>query len=120
MGAWGAKTLSDLRSKAKTQASGMLFEAIRGTSGGRIVLLICVTRKEQIQKLMPALNCTGMGGSEDWTKTRVIEIALRAAAGPGLAFRALRDASGAISDLVLVSAEQKSISVIERFFRLPR
>ena len=46
MGAWGAKTLSDLRSKAKTQASGMLFEAIRGTSGGRIVLLICVTRKE--------------------------------------------------------------------------
>lgn len=120
MRTWGAKTLEDLRRQAKAQANGMVFEAIRGSAGCRLVIVVCVTKRELVKKLMAALSCADNGGSEDWSKAKVIEVALRAAVGSGLAFRALRDASGQISDLALVSAEPKSIAIIERFFRLPR
>jgi hypothetical protein len=117
---WGAKTLEALRRQARAGATGVAFDAIRAAGGMRLVLAICVTKRVPIAMLRQAFPLVGGGAPEDWTKLTLLEITMRAAAGPGVVFKSLKDSSGGLSDAILIATEPRSIAILERIFRLPK
>ena len=120
MQSWGAKTLDALRRQARAAPSGVAFDAVRGAWGKRLILAICVTKKGPIAALRMALPLLDGGAPEDWTKLTLLEITTRAAAAAGVVFKSLKNSAGEVSDVLLVSAEPRSIAIIERVFRLPK
>jgi hypothetical protein len=120
MQSWGTKTLEALRRQAKAAATGVVFEAIRGAEGKRLILIICVTKKDQIAALRKALPGVDDGAPEDWTKLTLLELAMRAAARPGLISKSLKNSAGELSDVILLSAEPRAIATIERVFAMPK
>jgi hypothetical protein len=117
---WGAKTLEALRRQAKAAATGVAYDAIRAAGGQRLIIAICVTKKNQIAALRKAFDLADGGAPEDWTKLTLLELAMRAGTGRGFTFRSLKNSAGELSDVVLVSAEPRSIAIIERVFVLPK
>jgi len=117
---WGTKTLEALRRQAKTEATGVAFDAIRVAGGKRLMVVICVTKKDQIAALQKVFDFAGGGAPEDWTKLTLLEIAIRAGAGPGFAFESLKDDAGEFSDIILISTEPRSMAMIERVFTMPK
>ena len=117
---WGIKTLEALRRQAKAGATGVAFDAIRAAGGKRLVIAICVTKKVPFAVLRLAFPLVDGGAPEDWTKLTLLEITIRAAAGPGIVFKSLKNSAGELSDVILVSTEPRSIAIIERIFRLPK
>jgi hypothetical protein len=120
MQSWGAKTLDALRRQARAGATGVAFDAIRAAGGQRLVIAIGVTKKVPIAVLQKAFPLVDGGAPEDWTRLTLIEATMRAAAGPGVVFKSLKNSSGELSDAILIAAEPRSIAIIERIFRLPK
>jgi hypothetical protein len=120
MQSWGTKTLEALRRQARAGATGVVFDAIRGAGGMRLVLAICVTKRAPIAVLRKAFPLVIHGAPEDWTKLTLLEITMRAAAGPGVVLKSLKNSAGELSDVILVSTEPRSIGIMERIFRLPK
>ena len=120
MQSWGAKTLDALRRQARAGATGVAFDAIRAAGGQRLVIAIGVTKKVPLAVLQKAFPLVDGGAPEDWTRLTLIEATMRAAAGPGVVFKSLKNSSGELSDAILIAAEPRSIAIIERIFRLPK
>lgn len=117
---WGAKTLEALRRQAKAAATGVAYDAIRAAGGKRLVIAICVTKKNQIAGLRKAFDLVDGGAPEDWTKLTLLELAMRAGTGRGFTFKSLKNSAGELSDVVLISTEPRSMAIIERVFGLPK
>ena len=117
---WGVKTLEALRRQAKAAATGVAYDAIRAAGGQRLIIAICVTKKHQIAVLRKAFDLADGGAPEDWTKLALLELAMRAGTGRGFSVKSLKNSAGELSDVVLISAEPRSIAIIERVFRLPK
>jgi len=117
---WGSKPLESLRRQAKSETTGIAFDAVRVAGGKRLMVVICVTTKDQIKLLQKAFDLVESGTAEDWTKLTLLEVAMRAAAGPGFAFESLKDHAGELSDLILISTEPRSMAIIERLFTMPK
>ncbi len=120
MQSWGAKTLDALRRQARAGATGVAFDAIRAAGGQRLVIAIGVTKKVPLAVLQKAFPLVDGGAPEDWTRLTLIEATMRAAVGPGVVFKSLKNSSGELSDAILIAAEPRSIAIIERIFRLPK
>lgn len=120
MMSWGAKTLEALCRQARAAATGVAFDAIRTAGGKRLVIAICATKKGPIAVLRKAFPLAAGGAPEDWTKLTLLEVAMRAAAGPGVVLKSLKNNAGELSDVILVCTEPRSIAIVERLFRLPK
>jgi len=120
MDQWGTKTLEALRQQAKAEPTGVMFDAIRVAGGKRVMLVICATKRDQIAVLQKAFDFADDGPPQDWTKLTLLEIAMRAAAGPGLGFESLRNDAGELSEVILISTEPRSMTMIERVFTMPK
>lgn len=120
MMSWGAKTLEALRRQARAAATGVAFDAIRAAGGKRLVIAICATKKGPIAVLRNSFPLLAEGTPEDWTKLTLLELAMRAAAEPGVVLKSLKNHAGERSDVILVCTEPRSIAIVERMFRLPK
>jgi hypothetical protein len=117
---WGTKTLEALRMEAKAEQTGVMYDAIRIAGGRRLMIVICVTTKDQIATLRGLFDFADSGAPADWTKLTLLETVMRAQAGPGYAHESLRDETGDVSAIVLISAEPRSMAMIERVFGIPK
>jgi hypothetical protein len=120
MQSWGTKTLEGLRRQARAGATGVAFDAVRAAGGKRLVIAICATKKGPIAVLRKAFPLVDGGAPEDWTKQTLMEATMRAAVGPGVVFKSLKNSSGELSDAILIATEPRSIGIVERMFRLPK
>lgn len=117
---WGSKSLESLRRQAKSEATGIAFDALRVAGGKRLMLVICVTKKDAIKLLEKAFDFADNGPAEDWTTLTLLEIAMRAVAGPGFAYEGIKDQTGGFSDIILISTEPRTMGVIEQIFTMPK
>ena len=117
---WGSKSMESLHKQAKTEPTGNAFESIRVAGGKRLMVVMCVTKKDQIALLKKAFNFVDGGAPEDWATLTLLEVAMRSVAGAGFAFEALKDSSGEISDLIFISTEPRSMAIIDGVFTMPK
>lgn len=115
---WNAKKLEGLRKQARTEATGIAYEAIREPGGQRIMMAMCITGQENITVIQKVFQFDNNSPDEDWTKLSLTDVTVRAMRGNGFAFEGLTDASGAFTDILLVSTEPKSMRLIEKIFTL--
>lgn len=116
---WGTKPLEELRVQARAEPTGIAFDALRTPEGVRFILVLCITKPDLIASLQKVVVLEGANVSEDWTKLTVLEVVTRASKGAGFAFECLRSDSGAISDLMLISTEPRSMAMLQRLFKMP-
>ena len=116
---WTNKTLEDLRVEAERADTGIMFDAVRSSTGGRALIVACVTDLDQISRLEKALDLVDDGITEDWNTLSLSEVSMRSWRAGGLCFESLRDEYGRRSALALIAASPDSIRIIEAIFEMP-
>ena len=117
---WGEKTLAEFRREAECEETEAVYEAMRLDHGPRAVLLMCVTRVDQIATLERVLTFADeRKEDEDWNELTLLEVSKRTALRHGCAYESFRDRTGKPIAIVLCSTEPRSMEILTFLFNLP-
>jgi hypothetical protein len=114
---WTWRTLRALRDQALIAADGVAHDAVKDAGGRRVVMLLCITNPEQINRIERVLGvAVEADPSRDWERATLFETALRTALEGGFTYESMRGEGGARTAIALCAAGQKGMRVIESFF----
>lgn len=116
--ALGARTLETLRAQAEGETSGCAFDAVRVLNGPRLVIVVCFTRPDQIERVRRLFDFGDAGPDGDWSSVALVDLVLRIGLGAGRGFEAKLAADGTWSALAVIAAEPLSITRIEALLGL--
>lgn len=117
---WGTRTLADLHEQAAKEATGVVYDGFRVAGGPRLMLFVCVTGKDQIDALRLAFGFAERGvAAEDWHALTLLDVVLRIGWERGFGIEARYDEAGSTVAVVLISAEPRSMTTLQRVFNLP-
>ena len=115
---WGKKTLCDFREEAEREFNGTVFDGLRMPDGTRPMLAMCLTGDHQISLLERVMDLSDSFTREDWTLMTLADLLSAAASGAGVCVKSIRGDNGRPSAVVLMAADPRSISILEKLFGL--
>lgn len=115
---WGTKTLEDFRLESEKHPEGGVFEAMRGSNGRRMVILLCATRPDDISALEKIFTLIDDGTGEDWRTITLLDLLMGSSKDAGFSFACTRDKDGRRNALVFLAHTPRSISRLEQVFGL--
>lgn len=118
--AWGGKTLAALQRQAAAETNGNAFDALREAGGRRWLLVMCMTRVDQIAKVESLLELPPGGEEMDWEGTTLAEAFARGPMAGTLVCWSLTDGQWRRKAVVLIAADPCSVTRLEEMFNLPR
>lgn len=111
---WGAKTLAQLRDEAKAEATGVVYESLRGDNNQpRIAIVACFTSSSAIKTLEDCVDLTVGGFEQDWTTYTIASMVEETMRGDGLSFQDQRDSTFERTSVILCGAAPKGVQIIE-------
>jgi hypothetical protein len=103
-----------------TASDGTAYDTVKDKGGRRIVMLVCVTHPEQINRIEKVLGVASeVQPSRDWEQTTLFEAALRTALEGGFSYESVRGEGGKRTAIAFCAAGDKGMRVVESLFPQP-
>ncbi len=115
---WGYQTLEEFRVEAQQQFNGTAFSAIR-MGNSRVLLAVCITGAHELRKIARAFPPDDRPNA-DRSKISLPSLAVAALQNSSLIQETFRSEDKELTALALISADPRSISILETIFGLSR
>lgn len=114
---WGTKTLSALRKQSLLESNGTSFDSLRTSNGQRLIIILCLTKSEQMSILEKVMDLSEDVPPADWDKLTLAELAVRTLQADGLSYEDLHDPSGKRISITLCATTPEMVGLLERIFK---
>jgi hypothetical protein len=121
---WGTKTLESFRLDSDNRPDGGLWEAVRKPDGGRIAIMVCVTKRNDIamfEKVLGLPTLPYQGENLDWSSTTLLGLfseGLGDSDDQGALCAEKWGLDGQRSALIFLAYSPKSVAAVEQAFEL--